>query len=64
MSNPLPMPQQPMRDLQIDHSHISNHFMQGQFDAPITQKIRFGGKSIRLDTPVDGQGNVGESTFR
>ncbi|MEI8339539.1 MAG: hypothetical protein WCF94_02645 [bacterium] len=40
---------------------MSSHFLKGQYDYPITQKVTSGGKSIHLDTPVDGQGNVGET---
>lgn len=50
-------------DVRIDNSHVSSHFMAGQHDAAITQKIACGGQSIRLDTPVDGQGNVGRTEF-
>jgi hypothetical protein len=50
-------------EVKIDDAHVSGHFMSGQFDVPLTQKIHAGGKTIRLDTPVDGNGNVGETTF-
>ena len=50
-------------DVRVDNSHVSSHFMRGQHDAPITQQVRADDRSLRLDTPVDGQGNVGPSTF-
>jgi len=58
MTGQLPPPAPPLR---IDNSHVSSHFLKGQYDYPITQKVTSGGKSIHLDTPVDGQGNVGET---
>lgn len=47
----------------IDNSHVSDHFRKGQFEYPITQKIRLGRESIKINTEVDNFGNVGQSFF-
>jgi hypothetical protein len=43
--------------------HVSNHFMRGTFDTPLTQKFNHGNTQFRVDTPVDRFGNVGPSSF-
>lgn len=58
MDNPIGGP-----DVRLDKSHTSNHFMEGTHDTPITQKIRADDQTIKLNTPVDGKGNVDQSTF-
>ena len=51
----------PMR---FDDSHVSRHFLEGNYQAPITQKVTLPGSgSFHIDTPVDGEGNIGESKF-
>jgi hypothetical protein len=51
--------------VRIDSGHVSSHFMRGQGDGktPLTQKITAGGKEIFINTPVDGNGGVGNSSF-
>ena len=50
-------------DIKSDIGHTSAHFMEGAFDDAMTQKMRFGDERFRVDTPVDENGNVGDSEF-
>jgi hypothetical protein len=47
----------------FDNGHASHHFLEGKYHAPLTQKARVDGATFHVDTPVDGNGNVGESSF-
>jgi|GEM_PF-6843928 hypothetical protein len=59
----MPKENKEVPELKMDNSHVSSNWEKGQHDTPITQKGKFDDQKIRLDTPVDGLGNVGPSDF-
>ena len=60
--NPPPLERDPT-EVRSHLGHVSENWVKGKFDIPLTQKFDFGDAKFRVDTHVDDHGNVSPGGF-